>query len=143
MIDRDTAYRLGIPAQTIDNTLYDAFGQRQVSTLYTPMNEYHVVMEVSTAFQQNPDALKNIYVTSSTGAQVPLELLYALRAKTTSLSVNHQGQFPAITLSFNLAPGVALGDAVTAMEAAARDAGMPAHDSSQLSRARRRPSNLP
>ncbi len=125
VIDRDTAYRLGIPAQTIDNTLYDAFGQRQVSTLYAPMNEYHVVMEVSNAFQQNPDALKNIYVTSSTGAQVPLSSFTHYEAKTTSLSVNHQGQFPAITLSFNLAPNVALGDAVTAVEVAARDAGMP------------------
>lgn len=125
VIDRDTAYRLGIPAATIDSTLNDAFGQRQVSTLFTQMNEYHVVMEVGNRFQQNPDALKNIYVASSTGMQVPLSSFTHYEAKNTSLAVNHQGQFPAITLSFNLAPNVALGDAVTAVEVAQRDVGMP------------------
>jgi multidrug efflux pump subunit AcrB len=125
VIDRDTAYRLGIPAATIDNTLYDAFGQRQVSTLFGQMNEYHVVMEVANIFQQNPDALKNIYVASSSGMQVPLSSFTHYEAKNTALSVNHQGQFPAVTLSFNLAPNVALGDAVTAVEVAQRDVGMP------------------
>jgi hydrophobe/amphiphile efflux-1 (HAE1) family protein len=126
VIDRDTASRMGIPAATIDSTLYDAFGQRLVSTLFAPMNEYHVVMDVASVFQQNPDALKSIYVSSSTGMQVPLSTFTHFEPKTTSLSVNHQGQFPAITLSFNLAPNVALGDAVTAVEVAARDVGMPA-----------------
>ncbi len=125
VIDRDTAYRLGVPAQVIDSTLYDAFGQRQVSTLFAPMNEYHVVMEVADPFRQNSDALKSIYVQSSTGVQVPLSAFTHYEQKYTSLAVNHQGQFPAITLSFNLAPNVALGDAVTAVEVAQRDVGLP------------------
>ncbi len=125
MIDRDTAYRLGIPTRTIDNVLYDAFGQRQVSTVYTQLNEYHLVMEVANPFQQNPDALKNIYVKSSTGLQVPLSSFTHYAPGTTALTVNHQGQFPAVTLSFNLAPNVALGDAVTAVEVAQRDVGLP------------------
>ena len=126
VIDRDTAYRLGVPAQTIDNTLYDAFGQRQVSTVFTQMNEYHLVMEVAPQFQDNTDALKNIYVRSSNGTQVPLSAFTHFEALTTSLAVNHQGQIPAITLSFNLAPGVALGDAVNSIEQAALQMGMPA-----------------
>jgi len=125
VIDRDTAYRLGIPTQTVDNVLYDAFGQRQVSTVYTQLNEYHLVMEVANPFQQNPDALKNIYVKSSTGLQVPLSSFTHYASGTTALTVNHQGQFPAVTLSFNLAPNVALGDAVTAVEVAQRDVGLP------------------
>jgi len=125
VIDRDTAYRLGVPAQTIDNVLYDAFGQRQVSTVFTQLNEYHLVMEVANPFQQNPDALKNIYVKSSTGLQVPLSSFTHYAPGTTALAVNHQGQFPAVTLSFNLAPNVALSDAVTAVEVAERDVGLP------------------
>jgi multidrug efflux pump len=125
VIDRDTAYRLGIPAQTIDNTLYDAFGQRQVSTMYTELNENHVVMEVAPRFRANPDALKQIYVQSSKGEQVPLSAFTHYEPLRTSLAVTHQGQFPAITLSFNLAPGVALGDAVTAVQQAAREVGLP------------------
>ena len=125
VIDRDTASRLGIPAQMIDNTLYDAFGQRLVSTLFAPMNEYHVVMAVNNASQQNPDALKNIYVDSTTGTQIPLSAITHYEPALTALAVNHQGQFPAVTLSFNLAPGVALGDAVTAVEVAEREVGMP------------------
>jgi len=126
VIDRDTAYRLGVPAQVIDSTLYDAFGQRQVSTVFSQMNEYHVVMEVADSFRQDPDALKSIYVQSSNGTQVPLSAFTHYEQKNTSLAVNHQGQFPAITLSFNLAPNVALGDAVTAVEVAQRDVGLPA-----------------
>jgi multidrug efflux pump len=125
VIDRDTAYRLGIPAQMIDNTLYDAFGQRQVATVYTQMNEYHMVMEVASKFQENPDALKNIYVRSSNGTQVPLGAFTHYEQLRTALQVNHQGQFPAITLSFNLAPGAALGDAVDATQQAALEMGMP------------------
>ena len=100
VIDRDTAYRLGIPAQVIDNTLYDAFGQRQVSTMFTELNENHVVMEVAPRFQTNPDALKQIYVQSSNGTQVPLSAFTHYQSLRTSLAVNHQGQFPAITLVF-------------------------------------------
>jgi multidrug efflux pump subunit AcrB len=125
VIDRDTAYRLGVSAQTIDNVLYDAFGQRQVSTVFTQMNEYHLVMEVSNPFQQNPDALKDIYVGSAAGLQIPLSAFTRYQPGNTAMTVNHQGQFPAITLSFNLAPNVALGNAVTAVEVAVRDVGLP------------------
>ncbi|HWG60062.1 MAG TPA: multidrug efflux RND transporter permease subunit [Candidatus Acidoferrales bacterium] len=125
-IDRDTASRLGISTQAIDGALYDAFGQRQVSTMYDQLNEYHVVMTVAPAFQENSDALKGIYVQSSNGAEVPLSAFSHFHAGTTTLAVNHQGQFPAITLSFNLAPGVALGDAVSAIQAAESDMGLPA-----------------
>src|SRR3989442_2108070 len=111
VIDRDTAARLGILPQAIDDTLYDAFGQRQVSTIFTQLNQYHVVLEVQPSFRQNPDALKSIYVRSSNGAQVPLSAFTRYEPKTTALAVSHQGQFPAVTLSFNLAPGVALGEA--------------------------------
>ena len=126
VIDRDTASRLGITPQLIDDTLYDAFGQRQVSTMYTELNQYHVVMEVAPAFWQSPETLEDIYVRPATGAPVPLAAFTHFAPATTALAVNHQGQFPAITLSFNLAPGVALGDAVAAIEAAVRDLGLPA-----------------
>mgnify|MGYP003693685953 CR=1 FL=1 len=126
VIDRDTASRLGILPQLIDNTLYDAFGQRQVSNIYTPLNQYHVVLEVPPAYQQNPDALKSIYVKSSTGSQVPLSAFAHFSQGTTPLAVNHQGFFPAVTLSFNLAPGFALGDAVVNIQAAERQMNMPA-----------------
>jgi multidrug efflux pump len=125
-IDRDAASRLGILPQLIDDTLYDAFGQRQVSTIFSQLNQYHVVLEVAPAFQQNPDALKSIYVKSSTGAQVPLSAITRFTQSTTPLAVNHQGFFPAVTLSFNLAPGMALGDAVTKIQAAERQMNMPA-----------------
>ena len=125
VIDRDTSYRLGIPAATIDNVLYDAFGQRQVSVMYTQLNEYHVVMEVAPSYQQNPDALKDIYVKSSNGTEVPLSAFTHFEPRTTALAVNHQGQFPAVTISFNLGLGVALGDAVDAIEAAQRDINLP------------------
>jgi multidrug efflux pump len=126
VIDRDTASRLGITPQMIDDTLYDAFGQRQVSTIFTQLNQYHVVLEVQPSFRQNPETLKDIYVRSATGAPVPLAAFTHFAPATTALAVNHQGQFPVVTLSFNLAPGVALGDAVAAIEAVARDLGLPA-----------------
>ncbi len=124
-IDRDTAARLGVTPQTIDATLYDAFGQRQVSTIYRTLNQYHVVMEVSQQFQRDPDALKKIYVSSSTGQQVPLSTFAHFEPSRTPLSVNHQGQFPAVTISFNLAPNVALGQAVEAIQKAQIDIGAP------------------
>ncbi|HVN30102.1 MAG TPA: efflux RND transporter permease subunit, partial [Candidatus Binataceae bacterium] len=126
VIDRPTASRLGISPQLLDNTLYDAFGQRQVSTMYTELNQYHVVMEAAPEFWQNPDGLKQIYVDSSTGGQVPLSAVTHYEASTTPLTVNHQGQFPAVTISFNLQQGVALGDAVNIINAAERDIHMPA-----------------
>src|SRR5881409_182857 len=126
VIDRDTASRLGITPQMIDDTLYDAFGQRQVSTMYTELNQYHVVMEVAPAFWQSPETLEDIYVRPATGAPVPLAAFTHFAPATTALAVNHQGQFPAITLSFNLAPGVALGDAVAAIEDATAAIGKPA-----------------
>ncbi|KAB0663643.1 multidrug efflux RND transporter permease subunit [Oryzomonas japonica] len=125
VIDRPTAARLGVTPQVIDNTLYDAFGQRQVSISYTLLNQYHVIMEVDPVFWQRPDTLRDIYVPSTNGSQVPLSSFTHYEPSATALAVNHQGQFPAITLSFNLAPGVALGDAVKAIEAATREMGMP------------------
>jgi multidrug efflux pump len=126
VIDRDTASRLGISSAMIDNTLYDAFGQRQVSTMYRQLNQYRVVMEVEPHFWQNPDGLKYIYVNGANQALVPLRAFTHYAPSTTPLAVNHQGQFPAITMSFNLAPGFALGDAVTKIERAMREMGVPA-----------------
>ena len=125
VIDRSTASRLGITPQVIDNTLYDAFGQRQISIYYTLLNQYHVVMEVDPLFWQRPDTLRDIYVPTSTGSLAPLSAFTHYERSNTALAVNHQGQFPAITLSFNLAPGVALGDAVSSIEKAARGLGIP------------------
>src|SRR5207302_5761188 len=116
-IDRDTASRLGITPQMVDDTLYDAFGQRQVSTIFTQLNQYHVILEVAPRFQDNPEALKAIYVKSANGTQVPLSAFTHYVTGSAPLSVNHQGQFPAVTVSFNLAPGVALGHAVNAIKA--------------------------
>jgi multidrug efflux pump len=124
-IDRDTASRLGILPATIDNTLYDAFGQRQVSTMFTQLNQYHVVLEVNPQFQTNPDQLKNIYVKSSGGQQIPLSAFTHFEPGASSLVVNHQGQFPVVTLSFNLAPNASLGDAVEAINKAKEDLGLP------------------
>jgi multidrug efflux pump subunit AcrB len=126
VIDRDTASRLRISPQAIDNTLYDAFGQRQVSTIYTQMNQYHVVMEVDSAYRDNADAIRSLYVRSSDGNQIPLSAFTHFETKNTALSVNHQGQFPAVTISFNLAEGVALGDAVTKIQEAVLHMGIPA-----------------
>ena len=124
-IDRDTASRLGIFPADIDNTLYDAFGQRQVSTIFTQLNQYHVVLEVANNFQENPGALKDIYVRSSTGQQVPLSAFTRFEPGTSSLVINHQGQFPVVTISFNLAPGASLSTATQAIEKARQDIGMP------------------
>jgi len=124
-IDRDSASRLGVLPSDIDNTLYDAFGQRQVSTIYTQLNQYHVVMEADPQFQQTPDSLKNIYVHSSNGTQVPLSAFTTVTTAPTALALNHQGQFPVVTLSFNLAPSASLGDAVNAINRAKADLGLP------------------
>ncbi len=124
-IDRDTASRLGLTPASIDQVLYDAFGQRQVSTMYTGLNQYFVVMEVDPKYQLSPDALNGIFIKSTTGAMVPLSAIAHYEQKRTSLQVNHQGQYPAVTLSFNLAPNVALGDAVTALQKAQQELNMP------------------
>jgi multidrug efflux pump len=126
VIDRATASRLGITPRLIDNVLYDAFGQRQVSIMYTLLNQYHVVMEVAPAFWQRPETLRDIYVRTSTGAMVPLNTFARFERRATSLAVNHQAQFPAVTISFNLAPGVSLGEAVNAVDAAKQKMGFPA-----------------
>src|SRR6202795_4646911 len=126
VIDRDTAGRLGVSMSTIDNTLGDAFGQRQVSTIYKGLNQYHVVLEVMPSAQQDPAALKSIYVPAATGNLVPLSAFAHYEPSNTALSVNHQGIFPAITLSFNLAPGASLGPAVQHIEEATREIGVPA-----------------
>jgi len=125
IIDRDTASRFGITPQMIDDTLYDAFGQRQVSTMFTQLNQYHVVIEVAPQFQKSPDSLDQIYIRSANGTQVPLSQISRVEQKTTPLAINHQGQFPEVTLSFNLAPGAALGDAVKAIDEAEREIGLP------------------
>jgi hydrophobe/amphiphile efflux-1 (HAE1) family protein len=125
VIDRATASRLGIRAQDIDNTLYSAFGQRFVSTLYTPLNQYHVVLGVATQFWQTPDGLQQIYVSSSQGNLVPLSTFARIERGNTALSVNHQGQLPSVTISFNLPAGTAIGDAVTAIDKAQDDLRMP------------------
>jgi multidrug efflux pump len=116
VIDRVTASRLGITPQAIDNALYDAFGQRQISTLFTQLNQYHVILETLPDFQRNPSKLNNIYVLSTSGTAVPLGAFTHFESGTAPLSINHQGQFPAVTISFNLAPGEALGEATKAIE---------------------------
>ncbi len=124
LIDRKTASRLGISPQMIDDTLYDAFGQRQVSIIYTVLNQYHVVMEVDPQYWQRPDSLHDIYIPAN-GSQIPLSAFTHYQPSATSLAVNHQGQFPSITISFNLVPGVALSEAVKAIETAMREIGVP------------------
>ncbi|HEY6929751.1 MAG TPA: multidrug efflux RND transporter permease subunit [Thermoanaerobaculia bacterium] len=126
VIDRATASRLGISPQNIDDALYDAFGQRQVSTMYTQLNQYHVVLEVDPKFWQNPDGLKYVYVRGKTGELVPLSAFTHYEPSTAPLAVNHQGQFPAVTISFNLPAGVALGDAVNAINRAQAEMRLPA-----------------
>ena len=125
VIDRVTASRLGITPQMIDDTLYDAFGQRQVSTLFTQLNQYHVILETTPAFQKDSSALEHIYVRSATGGATPLSAFCHFERGATPLAINHQGQFPAVTISFNLAPGAALGDAAAAIEKARAQIGMP------------------
>ena len=123
--DRATASRLGISPLLLDNTLYDAFGQRQVSTMFLPLNQYHVVLEVSPRLWQNPEGLKSIYMSSTNGLMVPLAAVVQYQPTTAAISVNHQGQFPSVTLSFNLAPGVSLSDAVEIIEKLKQTIGMP------------------
>jgi multidrug efflux pump len=125
IVDRDTASRLGIAAADIDNALYDAFGQRQVSIMYRSLNQYHVVMEVAPQYAQSPDALDNIYVRSSNGNAVPLSSFARFGPSNTPLAVNHQGQYPSVTISFNLAPGVSLGQATQVIEQAERSINFP------------------
>jgi multidrug efflux pump len=158
VIDRDTASRLGVSPQAIDDTLYDAFGQRQVSTMFTQLNQYHVVLEVAPGFSGSPDDLKNIYVKANSGgtvsaggqsaaratgalnqtvtpggqspstpmaAQVPLASFAHFEQRSAPLAINHQGQFPVVTLSFNLAPGVSLGEATKAIEQAEQEINLP------------------
>jgi multidrug efflux pump len=125
IVDRDTASRLGITTAAIDNTLYDAFGQRLVSIMFTQINQYHVVLEVAPEFRKSPDALSSLYVKSNSGEQVPLSAFTHFEPNTASLTLNHQGQFPSTTVSFNLAPGASLGDAVQDIENVGREIGMP------------------
>jgi multidrug efflux pump len=124
-IDRDTAGRLGITPAAIDNALYNAFGQRLVSTIFTQSNQYRVVLEVAPEFRKGPSALSEIYVATSKGTQVPLSTVTRLVERPATLAVNHIGQFPAATISFNLAPGASLGDAVSAIDATERELGVP------------------
>ena len=126
VIDRVTASRLGITSSAIDATLYDAFGQRQVSTMYYPLNQYHVVMEVEPQFWQDPGALKYVYVKSSTGQLVPLSTFSSYASTTTPLSVNHSSLFPSVTISFNLIPGAAFSDAAKDIEDTVATMGLPA-----------------
>ncbi|HWW14285.1 MAG TPA: multidrug efflux RND transporter permease subunit [Candidatus Dormibacteraeota bacterium] len=125
VIDRDTASRLGVSPQDLDNALYDAFGQRQVSTMYRPLNQYHVVMEVAPQFQQTTEALQNIYLRASNGNPIPLAAFTHFVPSNTALAVNHQGQVPSATISFNLASGVSLGEATQAIDNAQRTIGFP------------------
>ena len=125
IIDRDAASRLGVSPQAIDDTLYDAFGQRQVAIIYEQYNQHHVVLEVTPQYQLDPSSLNRIYIKSNTGQMVPLASVAGFADTNTSLSVNHQGQFPAVTLSFNLAPNVSLGEATELIQKAARDMRMP------------------
>ncbi len=125
VFDRDTASRLGILPQTIDDTLYDAFGQRQISTIFTEANQYHVVLENAQQFSLTPTALNDIYVNSNTGAQVPLGSFARIDLRHSPLTVNHFGEFPAVTLSFNLAPGASLGGAVGHLQQSLEAMGLP------------------
>ncbi len=125
IIDRDTAARLGVTPSSIDSALYDAFGQRQVSTIYRQLNQYHVIMEVAPQFQQSPEALNLVYVRSSNDQMVPLSAFSHFGPANTPLAVNHQGQYPSTTLSFNLAPGISLGQATQLIEEAKRSINFP------------------
>jgi len=126
VIDRDAAARLRVTPEDIDNTLYDAFGQRQVATLYEQYNQHHVILEVDPQYQMDPSSLNEIYVKSTTGRQVPLASVAKFTTSNTALSVNHQSQFPCVTISFNLPPGVSLGRATEIIEKAAQSLRMPA-----------------
>ncbi|MEI7891907.1 MAG: efflux RND transporter permease subunit, partial [Myxococcales bacterium] len=132
-IDRDTASRLAITPQAIDDALYDAFGQRQVATTYAERNEYRVVLEVPSRMRETPDALDNVFVPSLSGAQVPLRAIARWLPRASPLAVNHQGQFPSVTLSFNLAPNIALGQAINAIGGVERKIGVPSGVLAQFS----------
>jgi multidrug efflux pump len=123
--DRDTAARFGITSQLLDNTLYDAFGQRPVSVMYTALNQYQVIMEAAPQYRETPEGLRDIYIRSASGSEVPLSALAHYTTTSAPLTINHQGQFASVTLSFNLAPGKALGDAVDAINQAQQQIGMP------------------
>jgi multidrug efflux pump len=125
VIDRDSAGRLGVTPQQIDDALYNAFGQRQISTIFTQLNQYHVVLEVAPQFRQKPASLDSIYLTTSAGSKIPLSSLVRREETKAPLAINHQGQFPVVTISFNLSAGTSLGDAVTAIEATKTDLGLP------------------
>jgi multidrug efflux pump len=125
ILDRSTASRLGITPQNLDDALYDAFGQRQISTMFTQLNQYRVVLETQPGFQQRPDDLKNLYLRSAGGGSVPLGAFTEVQTSNTPLLVNHQGQFPVVTISFNLAPNTSLGKAVRAVEKVKAEIGMP------------------
>ena len=124
-VDREAASRLGIPMQAVDDTLYDAFGQRQVSTIFTQLNQYRVILEADPAFQLTPEALTKTYVKSSTGVSVPLASFASIRTVSAPLTVSHEGQFPAVTVSFNLSPSSSLGAAVEAIQKAQLELAMP------------------
>ncbi|HVT61784.1 MAG TPA: MdtB/MuxB family multidrug efflux RND transporter permease subunit [Thermoanaerobaculia bacterium] len=126
VLDRSTASRLGITPQMVDDALYDAFGQRQISTMFTQLNQYRVVLEDQPGFKQDPRDLSDVFLRSASGGAVPLGAFTRIETATAPLAVNHQGQFPVVTVSFNLAPGAALGDAVRAIDQAKIDLGMPA-----------------
>ena len=125
VIDRDTASRLGITPQNIDDTLDDAFAQRQVSTMFTQQNQYHVILEVAPKYQRDPSQLNNIYVKSANGTQVPLSAFTHFEQRDSTLAISHEGQFPAVNLSFNLASGYSIGDAVSAVRKAEKELAMP------------------
>ncbi len=125
-VDRDTASRLGLTAQAVDSALYDAFGQRQVSTMYKSINQYHVVLALQQQWWSSPDFLEKIYVQTPRGTDVPLSAFAHFSEGITPISLPHQGQFPSATMSFNLPANVALSDAVLAIEKAEEEMGMPA-----------------
>jgi multidrug efflux pump subunit AcrB len=125
VLDRDAMSRLGITPQMVDDTLYDAFGQRQVATFYTQLNVYRVVLEVDPSYQLDANALRQIYLATSNGKQVPLSSFMRLKSSTAPLTINHDGQFPAVTLSFNLAPGHALSEAISAIDIKGAELGRP------------------
>src|SRR6185503_15769104 len=124
-IDRNKASALGVSAQTIENTLYDAYGARQVSTIYAPTNQYWVVMELEPRYQTDLSVLSLLYVRSSSGALVPLNAVATLRPTIGPLAINHQGQLPAVTISFDTRPGVALSEAIEDIQAATREMQLP------------------
>ncbi|MDB5325022.1 MAG: mdtB 2 [Phycisphaerales bacterium] len=132
VIDRDTAGRLGVTPRQIDDALYNAFGQRQISTMFTQLNQYHVVLEVEDHFQQSPKNLNDIYLTTTAGEHIPLGSVARLETTTAPLAINHQGQFPVVTISFNLAPRVSLGEAISTVEKAKNALGMPASINAQF-----------